>query len=207
MDKSIATVTLINELERLILRLSEIVGRDFPQLTDDQLNWKQSNEQWSIAECIMHLNYVADFYFPSIHKVIEKVKTNKSKPTSTFIPGWLGNRVAKGVRLSRDNRLKKQSESPQKFNPKYQLFSQVSRQEIINNFLQNQDTILQILANSKSINIQATYVPVAIYGLIRIQLGDMLKVIVYHTERHVVQAQRLLYHDNFPVNSLSATLS
>ncbi len=207
MGKAIATATLIKQLERLTLRLSEIVKRDLPLLTDDQLNWKEENEQWSIAECLLHLNYVADFYFPGTLKAIQKVKSLNSKPLSTYHYGWLGNRVAKGVRLSKDNRTKKYSESPKKFNPKHQTYSHISGQELINNFLQNQVTIHRFLTDSKAINIQTTYVPVAFFGLFRIRLGDMLKILVYHTERHIVQAQRLLYNDNFPYNTPPDTLS
>ena len=207
MAKAIPTDTLINQLERLTIRLSEIVERDFPPLADEQLNWKELNEHWSIAECLLHLNLISDFYFPKILKVFEKTNTSNTKPSSTYLHGWLGNRISKGVRLSRNNRTKKLSESPVKFNPKIQDIAPINAQEVIKNFLKNQDDLLQFIIQSKTVNIQKICVPIGFLGLFRIQLGDMLKIIVYHTERHIVQAQRLLYNDNFPDIQLLETLT
>ena len=118
----------------------------------------------------------------------------------TFCFVLIGNEVG-----PKDNNIKKHSDSPNKFNPILQSHSHISGKELIKKFLQNQDSILEFLDKAKAINIQSTYVPTAFYGLLRIRLGDMLKIIVYHIERHIVQAQRLLYNDNFPANTPSGT--
>ncbi|WMX12223.1 MULTISPECIES: DinB family protein [unclassified Aureispira] len=200
MPKTVQTITLLRELERLNQRLSEIVARDFANLSSEQLNWREHEEKWSIAECLLHLNYVADYYFPATLKAIKNSKSKKSKPQAKFTRGWLGHYYASKFRLNLDNQMKSKIESPSKYNPRSISSSQLEGKAIVQEFLANQDTLYSMLQDARLINLQKTRVYAAFLGLVSIQLGDMLKILVYHTERHIVQAQRILYHDYFPGN-------
>lgn len=200
MPKTVPTKELLRELNRLNARLSEIVARDFPNLSSDQLNWREQAEKWSIAECLMHLNYVADYYFPATDKAIKAAKAKKSKAQEKFTRGCLGHRYASKFRLSLDNQVKSKIESPLKYDPRSTSSSTLDGKKVIATFLEKQQTLQQMLQDAMSINIQKTRVYAALGGFVSIQLGDMLKILVYHTERHVVQAQRILYYDYFPGN-------
>jgi hypothetical protein len=200
MPKTVQTKALLAELNRLNQRLSEIVARDFTNLNSDQLNWREQEDKWSIAECVMHLNYVADYYFPSTLKAIKTAKSKKSKAQETFTRGWLGHRYASKFRLTLDNQIKGKIESPSKYDPRSTSSSTLDGKKIIEEFLEKQQTIHLMLQDSTVINIQKIRIYAALWGLVSIQLGDMLKILIYHTERHTVQAQRILYHDHFPGN-------
>ena len=200
MPKTVPTKELLFELNRLNLRLSEIVARDFPNLSSDQLNWREQADEWSIAECLMHLNYVADYYFPATLKAIKNAKKRKSSPQEQFTRGWLGHYYASKFRLNWDNQMKGNIESPSKYDPKSTSSSTVDGKKIIADFLERQQTLQLALQDAKGINIQKTRVYTLFGGLVSIRLGDMLKILIYHTERHIVQAQRILYHDYFPGN-------
>jgi hypothetical protein len=201
MSKIVAAAQLIKQLEKLTSRISEIIVRDLPPINDEQLNWRESNEKWSIAECLLHLNYVSEYYFPATLKAIDNNKSKKKSAIPTFQRGWLGHRIVGSVRLGTNNKINKPVQAPQKYNPQKHSSSKIDGHEIIKQFLEHQNSLLQMLQDSKRLNIQNIRVPIALGGLIRIQLGDMLKILVYHTERHVVQAQRILYHDAFPGNT------
>jgi hypothetical protein len=200
MPKTVSTKELLAELNRLNRRLSEIVARDFPGLSSDQLNWREQADKWSIAECLLHLSYVVDYYFPATLKAIESAKARKSKPKTTFTRGWLGHYYVNKFRLNFDNQMKSMLESPSKYNPKRSSSSTLDGKEIVANFLKKQQTLHLMLQDAMLINLQTTRIHVVFWGLMSIQLGDMLKVLVYHNERHIVQAQRVLYHDYFPGN-------
>jgi hypothetical protein len=200
MPKTVQTKELLADLNRLNKRLSEIIARDFPNLSSDQLNWRAQEDEWSIAECLMHLNYVADYYFPSTLNAIKNAKAKKSKPQEKFTRGWLGHRYASKFRLNLENQIKGRIESPSKYNPRSMSSSILDGKKIIADFLEKQQVIDKMLQDAQTINLQKTRVHAAFWGLVSIQLGDMLKVLVYHTERHSVQAQRILYHDYFPGN-------
>ncbi|CAA6798759.1 MAG: DinB family protein [uncultured Aureispira sp.] len=200
MPKTVPTKELLFELNRLNQRLSEIVARDFPNLSSEQLNWREHADKWSIAECFMHLNYVADYYFPATLKAIKTAKAKKSSPQENFTRGWLGHRYASQVRLNLDNQIKNKIESPSKYDPRSASSSVLDGKKIISDFLENQQTLHLMLQDALLINIQKTRVYAIFWGLVSVQLGDMIKIFVYHTERHTVQVQRILYHDQFPGN-------
>lgn len=200
MPKTVPTKELLFELNRLNQRLSEIVANDFPNLSSDQLNWREQADKWSIAECLMHLNYVADYYFPATVKAVNNAKTRKSSPQEQFTRGCLGHCYASKFRLNLDNQMKGNIESPSKYDPKSTLSSTLDDKKVIADFLERQQTLQLVLQDSRGINIQKTRVRTSFGGLVSIRLGDMLKILIYHTERHTVQAQRILYHDYFPGN-------
>ena len=60
--------------------------------TEEELNWKQNSETWSILECLEHLNLYAKFYLPEIENAIQNAK---SKPQEEFKSGFWGNYFAK----------------------------------------------------------------------------------------------------------------
>lgn len=197
MPTTVDTQVLLQDLERLNKRLSEIALRDFTPLNLKQLNWREAPHKWSILECIAHLNYVADFYFPPTLKALEYAKKKGSTPQETFTRGWLGHYYVSKMRLRQDNLPKKSIEAPQKYVPTLDVNEQLDKKEVFDKFVDNQKTLAKIIEEAKGINIEKTRVYAAFFNLVSVRFGDMLKILVYHDERHIVQAQRVLYHDQF----------
>lgn len=197
MPRTVESQVLLQDLEQLSERLSVIALGDFQPLSVQQLNWREAPHKWSILECIAHLNYVADFYFPPIFKAIKYAKIKGSSPQKSFTRSWLGHYYVSKMRLRRNNQVKKAIETSQKYTPVLNVNKQLSKKEIFDNFVANQKTLMHILAQAKSINIEKTRVYAFFFNLVSVRFGDMLKILVYHNERHIVQAQRVLYHDQF----------
>ena len=63
----IRTSLLIEELLSLTEKSIRSV-KVFKELDVKQLNFKKSMEEWSILECIEHLNLYGDYYLPEIQK-------------------------------------------------------------------------------------------------------------------------------------------
>ena len=59
-------------------------------------------------------------------------------------------------------------------------------------FIEQQKLLLQILENSEKIDLGKIKIPISIAPFVKIKLGDTLRFIVYHNERHIVQAQNIL---------------
>lgn len=206
MSESISSQLLLQQLEKLTNRLSEIVARDFTSLSAEQLNWKPNSDRWSIAECLLHLNYFSKYYFPATKNGIVQAQKRKTKPNTTFKSSWWGNRMVEGVQLLPSNQAKKLLECPIKYDPTFQDASQIDGHQIVNVFLENQTALLEMLVTAKEVNIQKTKISVAFYGFLSIPLGNMFQYIIYHNERHIVQAQRVHYHDHFPGNTPLSSL-
>src|SRR5687768_15923049 len=83
--------TLVEDL-LAITENATTAARRFKELTEAQLNFKKQPDQWSILECIEHLNRYGDFYLPEIEKAILAYKTNNGK--HIYRSGLLGHYFA-----------------------------------------------------------------------------------------------------------------
>ena len=136
----------------------------FTHLPLDILNWKSSPDSWSILECLEHLNRYGDFYIPEIEK---RITTSQQRPAETFKSGWLGDYFAKTM-LPRKKLNKMKT------------------------FLNQQQAILNLLDKSKEVDLTNTKTGISISKWIKLRLGDTFRVVIYHNQRHMAQAERVL---------------
>ncbi len=155
--------------------------QEFKELSLEQLNFKSNPDSWSILECIKHLNIYGDFYIPEIEKSISKA--TKSDNT-TFKPGILGNYFVKLIAPKEKlNKMKTMS----KFNPSG---SNLTIEEITL-FEQQQYKTLDLLSNALTIDLTHNKTKTSLSNLINMRLGDTLRFVIAHNERHLIQALRV----------------
>ncbi len=174
---------LIDELLVIIEDTNSAVKK-FKELSLTQLNYKKSPESWSILECIEHLNLYGDFYLPEIQKQI--LKAEKVSIASTVKSGLLGNYFANLMKVK--NGEVKKMQSPKDKNP---LNSQLSF-TTIDRFLKQQQLLASLLTQSKTINLTKTKSAISLSNLVKLRLGDTFRFLVYHIDRHIQQAERVL---------------
>lgn len=193
----IESEVLLEDLEQLMRRLSEIVEREFVSLSHTQLNWKESPKCWSIAECLHHLNIISGYYINLFMQRIEMGIQRSYKPKKTFKLRYLGNYMVNSVRLNEDNQLQNKIKTPKAYNPELSSFK---GGEVIQLYLQYQKDMLDVLQASRAVDLSKVRVPIAIFRLIKLRLGDMLRFVIFHNERHLVQAQKVRTATQFPRN-------
>ncbi len=148
----------------------------------NELNWKPDEITWSILECIEHLNLYGDFYLPKIEQAIDKSKTVSE---TDYKPGLLGDYFAKSM-LPKE-KLNKMKTFKSK-NPK----GRELNQSILDRFLSQQEQTLHILNNAQNLSLNKIKVPTTLGKLVKLKLGDTLRVVIYHNQRHIVQAEKIL---------------
>ena len=62
----------------------------------------------------------------------------------------------------------------------------------IDRFLKQQEQLKSLLNQAKYVDMTKTTTPVSISKFIKLRLGDTLRFMVYHIERHVAQANNIL---------------
>ncbi len=150
---------------------------------DAALNYRIDSNSWSILECVEHLNRYGDFYLPEIEK---RMTTPNVKSTSPhFKPGLLGNYFVK-MMLPQNGKLKK-IKSPKDKNPIHTIINR----SVLDTFLQQQFSLLQLLEKARSINLNTTKTSISISNFIKLKLGDTLRFYVYHIERHLDQIKNI----------------
>ncbi len=169
-------------IQTLTASTHDIINRvqKLKDLSLDELNARPSQESWSILECLEHLNLYGDFYIPEISKRME----NSLKDSDTiFKSGLLGNYFANSMKPKlKLNKMKT-------FKDKNPAGSRLD-ESVIDRFLDQQDQMLALLGQAKSKNLTKVKTAITISTLIKLRLGDTFRVIVYHNERHLIQAER-----------------
>lgn len=172
-----ATEQLISDLiERTRQTLNDTIR--LQQLSTDVLNRHPDQGKWNALECIEHLNLYGDFYLPEISKRIN----NSGHPAEpVFKSGLLGNYFAQSM-LPRET-LNKMKTFKDK-NPVGKNYDQ----SVLDRFVAQQHKLLELLDSARKVSLTKTKTAISISSLIRLRLGDTLRVVVYHNQRHLVQA-------------------
>lgn len=152
------------------------------QLSEERLNQRPGPESWSALECIEHLNRYGDFYLPEI---TQRIAQSDHSPKAVFKSGWLGNYFAKSM-------LPKESLNTMKtFSSMDPMGSELDA-SVLSTFLQQQVETLSLLERAKEVDLTKTKTAISITKLIKLRLGDTFRVLIYHNQRHVLQAERAL---------------
>jgi hypothetical protein len=177
----ISTSQLLDELRTLTKRHIQY-AENLLQETDDKLNFRVSDESWSVLECLEHLNRYGDFYIPEINR---RISSSKTSPTPIFKPGMLGNYFAKSM-LPKEklNKMK----TFKSMNP---INSQLDK-EVVNEFIKQQYQLIELLEKAKDIDLNAAKTNISISRLIKLKLGDAFRFVIYHNVRHIRQAENIL---------------
>ena len=175
------TEKLIQDLiERTKVNINQ--AEKFKQLSKEELNSRISEDSWSVLECIEHLNLYGDFYIPEINM---RINNSKSSTKANFKTGLLGNYFAKSM-LPKE-KLNKMKTFKDK-NPK----GSKLEKNTIDRFLSQQEQILNLLNDSRKIDLNKVKTGITISKWIKLKLGDTFRVVIYHNDRHILQANKIL---------------
>ncbi|MGA6926679.1 MAG: hypothetical protein WBY88_13405, partial [Desulfosarcina sp.] len=64
--------------------------------------------------------------------------------------------------------------------------------EVIDRFIIHQQKLLELLKKAKNVSLTRTKTGISISRFIRLRLGDTFRVVIYHNQRHLLQAERAL---------------
>lgn len=151
--------------------------------TDKELTYRTAEGSWNTLECLEHLNYYGNFYLPEINTRISKAKEKKTEVI--FKSGVLGNYFAKSMwpeeKLNTMNTFKS-------MNP---IGNQLTNSTVSESIKQLKE-ILSILDTVENYSLTKIKTSISISKWITLRLGDTLRVVIYHNERHMRQIKRTL---------------
>lgn len=169
---------LVNRTHKILNKAEEL-----KTLQEKSLQWRPAPESWSVLECLEHLNLYGRYYLPEINKCINASKS--SQPGHIFKSGWLGNYFANSM-------LPKEKLNTMKtFKNMNPIHSDLNK-NVIDEFISQQRQILNVLEKCRKIDLNKTKTSISISNLIKLKLGDTLRVVIYHNQRHMVQAHKVL---------------
>ena len=159
-------------------------------LTESQLNWTASPEQWSIAQCLDHLAVTSgefkSYFNGAIARGREKWPTTAPvayKPS--IVGGWLIRQVVPEAT--------RKVSAPKVFRP-----STSDIADALGKFLKQQEEFLSFVKQAEGIDYNKVKLRSPVTPLMRYSLADAFVVTVVHGWRHLAQARRVSEMPGFP---------
>jgi hypothetical protein len=186
-------VLLLPDLEKYY-RQVEAIKQDASDLvsglTKEQFNWRPNPNQWSIAECIEHLNMTARLYFPLLIQTINEARANGITSQGPFRYGWLGNWFVRSAEPPPKMRFK----APRRFIP----LPGLTISEVWPGFLVFQDRLLELISRANGVDLARVKIQLPTTSFFKLSLGQGLGLITAHERRHMWQARQVKEDPNFP---------
>jgi hypothetical protein len=170
---------LENETRQIILRTNYLLQED-----PEHLLQQPSPGKWSVAQVIEHLNTYGRYYLPLLEKALAKAPAAKSRD---YKPGILGAYFTK-MMLPKNGAVENHMKAFKSYRPS----PDIDSKKVLDEFLQQEQRLLQLLDQGRTADIAAVRVPVSIVPFIRLKAGDAFRFIVAHHQRHFVQADNTL---------------
>jgi len=181
------------ELPKLIDETNAITDeaqKDFGQLNAQQLNWKPSPAQWSVAQCLDHLIVINSGYFPVIEKIVHDGYQPKLQQRLPFLPRLFASLVLQAV--SPEGKRKYKAARP--FAPS----SSAIAGDIVARFKAHQQDLIRHMKMAEKLDLKKTIITSPVASFVTYSAMDGFKIVVAHEHRHLQQAKRVMETPGFP---------
>lgn len=183
------TETSKNLIERICEVTSE-VRSSFGDLLAEQLNWKPSPDEWSIAQCLDHLVTTNEAYFINV----EKTAGDDFQPNIwSRIPFWSG-LVGYLIKRSVDPENRKKMKTFGVFEPSA---SEVS-ESIVEDFSECQEKLMSLVRMTDHLDRAKIKIASPVSEKVTLTLANAFEIIVIHERRHYYQALEVMENESFP---------
>ncbi len=181
MSRTLSKQNFLADLQQHIAAHCETVVNTFCMLDTVQLQWQpmaKEKAEWSILQCFDHLNLTHAYYMA---KLVGPMANAPQAPAGQdlYKPSFWG-----GIYMYFALNPKYSFPSPEPITPTGQ-----PDREVLTAYLARQKELLQLCEAVGPLDLVKTMVPIEKF--VRFNLGDCLKILVYHDALHIGQAQRV----------------
>ena len=192
----ILAATMNEELPAIIKEtysVAEQAEADFGHLNAEQLNWKPSADQWSVAQCFDHLIMTNSGYFPLVEEITAGGYRPSLKERLPLLPRFFGSVVLNAV----------QPEAKRKFKAvaDFQPASSAIGGDIISKFKAHQEDVVNHMRLTEGLDLRKVIITSPVASFMTYSLLDAYKILVAHERRHMAQAKRVTQSQGFPNKS------
>jgi hypothetical protein len=153
------------------------------QNTDRELlNRPSDTGGWSIAQCLDHLNSYGHYYLPRMREQLRGAPIDEKEG---FTSTWMG---AYFTRMM----------DPRTGKRKFKAFkghippASLDAAAVVGEFIRQQEELLYLLRDGARKDLDALRIPISVFPVIRMKIGDVFQFLIAHNERHMQQAKRNL---------------
>jgi DinB superfamily len=159
-------------------------------LNDDQFNWRPSPRQWSISECLAHLNVLDGLDVPAIRDSIEGGRAAGLVGKGPFHYGFLSRNF---VRFS-EPPVKLKFRAPKLYRP----LADQPKNKVVPAFIAIHDQLLELILKSNGLDLARITVG-TLFPRVKFSLGQRFALLAAHDRRHLRQGWEVRRQPNFPL--------
>lgn len=175
-----------HDLQARIQTIVETVEREFRPLTDAQIRHKPAPDRWSILECLQHLNLAERFYIRNIQHKVDRLGLVQTNPADQPLESdWIGKLMLWAIDPSMNVKLP----APGMVRPRRP--DDLDPTNVMDQFLELQTLLRDFLNKAVYMDWNREKVMTMYGNWLKIRLGDALRMLVAHSERHLAQAMRV----------------
>jgi len=174
------------ELQQRLAHILDTVEREFRPLTAEQLRTKPANGGWSIVECLQHLNLAERFYIRQLQHKVDKLGLVQHNPDDQVIESGLVGRLL--IRIV-DPKSKTKFPAPGVVRPR--TATDLDPADVMGQFVELQTLLRSLLDKAVYLDWNRDKTSTLFGSWLKIRVGDMVLMLVAHTERHMAQAMRV----------------
>lgn len=175
----------------------KIAEQKFLALPSDKLYRKPTPNSWSAAECFQHLLFTNSGYLKHFNEVVsssqEVNEFNSFNHSSILRKESIGHPFkhsfwGKLILFFVNPKTKMKSKTTASFNPSN---SKVDP-DVVKKYLEQHDQLTKTISGMKNLDLKRLSMTSPINIKIKYNLGDAIRILVLHDERHIQQAERVL---------------
>lgn len=185
-DSAVSISRLINEAQAI----AKDVPLEFGKLNVDQLNWRMTVEEWSVAQCLEHLIVANQGFDPVFDAIIQGKKETTLWERMPALPSVFGKLLRGGVSPESKRKFK----APKLIEPN----ERVIERQVVDRFLGQQVELVTRFRAMEKTDAKKIIITSPISKLITYSLLDACNIIVLHEQRHLAQAKRVTEAPGFP---------
>lgn len=194
MNNKKKTTELLSNLSKDVNQLIGICNHYFLSQDKEIINLKHPEEDWSIADCIEHLNEFCAYYIPRMEQIVDAGLQQGIPAEESFSSNQMGFEAIMSVH-------------PQNL-PTMQTIGHfkdrdiggANNHKVIEEYVDFQNRLLLILDKSNKTSLTKLEVPVRNKDEWKLQLGDCLQYLIAHQILHNLQAIKLHEQLSPPIN-------
>lgn len=168
----------------------------FGSMSNEQLNWKPGEKNWSVAQCLDHIIKTNEQFYPEFGKLLAGGRKNSFWENISPFTAWGGRFLIKAV--SEDS---KKAKAPSKaIVPPSDIDA-----GIVDKFADHISEVNKKIEAIANVDRKKTVVTSPFLVIWTYTLDDAYTVLVEHSKRHMRQAKRVIETEGFPALTDSAS--
>lgn len=179
----------VNQVIDQLQQISENATKTFGSLSAEQVNWRPSDEGWSVGQCFEHLIKSNELFFDKLDEIADGKHKHSFLENFSPLSGFFGSFLISS--LKKDSR--KFKAPSQKIVPPSEIDA-----KIIEIFAAHQSKLSGKIKGTENENWNKTKVTSPFLSIATYKLSDGYKIIVEHEKRHFRQAERVMQTQGFP---------